>query len=160
MEKVIRQYGKFLLAAAIIVILMGTLFFGITDAAGNRGILKMIGAQLKGEEQTQKSHQEFQNLEEELCVPPPDITCSYEGEIRTGTIQLSEYIRAVDSEGALLPFQILCIKDPAEREITEAYQKETGILSVETAGIYLLEVSATDAGNRKKKVQITLPVNW
>ncbi len=160
MEKVIRQYGKFLLAVAIIVILMGTLFFGVTDAAGNRGILKMIGAQLKGEEQTQKPHQEFQNLEEELRVPPPDITCSYAGELKTGQIPLSEYIRAIDSEGALLPFQILCIKDPAEREITGSYQKDTGILSVETAGLYLIEVSATDAGNRKTKVQITLPVNW
>lgn len=160
MEKVIRQYGKFLLAAAIIVVLIGTLFFGITDAAGNRGILKMIGAQLKGEERTQKPHQEFQDLEEELCVPPPEITCSYAGELKTGEIPLLEYIRAIDSEGVLLPFQILCIKDPAEREITEAYQKETGILSVETAGLYLLEVSATDAGNRKTKVQITLPVNW
>lgn len=160
MEKVIRQYGKFLLAVAIIVVLTGTLFFGITDAAGNRGILKMLGAQLKGEEHAQKPHQEFQNLEEELHVPPPDITCSYEGEIKTGTIQLSEYIRAIDSGGTLLPFQILCIKDPEEREITGHYQKETGILSVETAGIYLLEISATDAGNRKSIVQITLPVNW
>ena len=47
MQEIIRVYGKFLISAIVVVLLMAILFGTITDENGNQGILKIVGAHLE-----------------------------------------------------------------------------------------------------------------
>lgn len=159
MEQVIREYGGFLLSGTAVVFLIIILFTGIEDDAGNKGALAIIGAQIEIENTDYHSYTDFQNAyQTESSKTAPEIV--YQGgHLTTGTVKITDYIKAEDYAGRLLQIRILSIVNPADTEITDVYNPDTEEITLTESGIYTVTVSALDDINRLSKCVIKIPVN-
>ena len=159
MQEIIRVYGKFLISAIVVVLLMAILFGTITDENGNRGILKIVGAHLDTGMQEKWNYKEFETLQIENLKPAPEFSFDGSNGFTTGSILLLNYLTAVDCEGNSLPVKIIEVRNPCGEDITGNYQLDSGKLFFPVEGIYTIKASAMDACNRKTVVDIKIPVN-
>lgn len=159
MQEIIKVYGKFLISAIVVVLLLAILFGTITDENGNRGIFKIVGAHLDTGAQEKWNYREFENLQAENLKPAPEISFNGSREITVGSILLTNYLTAADCEGNFLPVKIIEVRNPLGEDITGNYQSDSEDLLLPVEGIYTIKVSAVDACNKKTVVQIKIPVN-
>lgn len=158
MEQIIRAYGKFLLDAAVVSLLLGILLANITDAAGNRGIFHIAGAYLTAADMDARAPEDFAVFREEGKKGAPVISYQETGMLHTGRHVVSEYIKAIDHNGQELPIRLLEVCDAGGNAL-DACNMETTETVFPQAGIYTVKVLAVDAGNRRSVSRIRLPVN-
>lgn len=158
MEQIVRIYGKFLLNAMVVVLLIGMILTGFMDDAGNRGIFHMIGAYLAAAEIEEAIPEDFKVYQQEGLKEPPVIFLEKMGTLHTGVHVMSEYVKAVDYNQRELSIQLLGCYDSEEREL-EFCNMETSEVYFENSGIYTIEVGAADAENRRSICCIKLAVN-
>lgn len=157
MERILNTYGKFLLSAGAVLALVFLLFAGVTDGEGNRGIFQITGARLDTGRELIQQEEAFGVLEAENGKAPPRIFLESGAAFSVGQVVLTDIIKAEDYDGRKLPVAILRVESPSHRDIT-ALLSDSGEITLDESGIYVVEVSGTDDGNRKTTVQIKLPV--
>ena len=157
MQRMINIYGKFLLSAAVVAALLVILFVGIADEEGNRGVFQIAGAHLDTGQEVVQQDGGFGTLETENGKAAPRIFLEGRTGFSAGSVVLTDYIRAEAYDGRNLPVRILRVENPSGRDIT-ASLAASGEIIFEESGIYVVEVSGRDDGNRKTTVQIKLPV--
>lgn len=157
MEQIIKSYGKILLDMLVLGCLLSVLFGGLTDDAGNEGILHIIGAHFAAEEQ-EVERTDLQVYVTEGKIPPPRIFYAGESAILTGRRRLAEYIKATDAEGKNLQIQLLAVLDESGRQIENCNFETTGV-EFQMPGIYTVQIAAVDERRKKNVCQIRLPVS-
>lgn len=157
MEQVTRSYGRFLLDAMAVLLLIGALFFGATDAEGNRGLPAIIGARVPEEEPAGSS--DFEEFAIESRKAFPTFSFSGGGALVGGEYGVSDIVTARDYRGQALPVSVRSIIDPTGAEQIGAYVGEVSRVQFAIRGIYTLKVAATDAWNRTEVATVKVPVN-
>lgn len=157
MEQVIRAYGRFLLEAAVVVLLVVLLFFGIMDERGNRGILSMMGEYVK--EESVVGDMDFREYQRESQRSAPMIAYVGTKTLYTGRYPLSAILKATDDEGAELPIEVSSICDPFGIERMGEYLSDVSYIQFASKGIYTLRVTVRDGRNRTSTCEIRIPVN-
>ena len=158
MEKILKEYGPFLLAGFVLVMLLTVILSGITDEDGNRGIFLVIGAKLEVESADYTSYTDFDTYQAEAGKSLPEIVFEGGTGVYTGVVALADYVRAVDFAGAALPINFVGLEDIFGNDLSGSYDPGTGEITFSGPGIYCLTVSATDSGNRKAVKSISIPV--
>ena len=158
MEKILKEYGPFLLAGFVLVMLLAVILSGITDEDGNRGIFRIIGAKLDVESAEYTSYTDFDTYQTEAGESLPEIAFDGTMGVYTGVMALADYVRAVDFSGAALSVSFVGLEDISGNDLSGSYNAETGEITFSEPGIYCLTVSAMDGGNRKAVKSITIPV--
>ena len=160
MEEIIKQYGRFFFSAAVFVLFLSLFFFNITDDAGNKGILKIIGAKFTVSDNKYEDYKDHDSYKKESQKALPTIRYAYAGNVYSGTdIKLSDLIEAKDYQNADLPMRVLRIKNSTGDEITGIYDAVSGKIRFPDQGIYKVAVTVTDQAKKKKTCTINIPVN-
>lgn len=156
MEQIIRQYGRFLLEAAVLAVLMWLLFAGIVDAKGNRGVLAIAGAGVETEEEIlERADVACYGRESEESAPV--ISYAVDGILYTGEYPVEEILSAVDGDGNPLPVRIESVSHPCGS--VQIYQVDVGSIVFDESGVYKLRAMAVDASNRRAICEFAIPVN-
>lgn len=158
MDAIVKMYGKFILEGIAVICL--TLFlFGDRNGSEYKGILENMGSRLPVEEKGYDSYTDFRAIYIEESRKNAPVIEYAAGAQQTGTIILSQVIRAIDYDGNVLPIVIWSIRNMDGEELIESYNPDSAEIVLEQAGIYTIEVSATDDGNRTTGCSIRMPVN-
>lgn len=155
MEKIIREYGGFLLSGIVLISLIYLIFFGIKDDEGNEGTLNMIGARIKTEDTDYGAYTDYDSIVADATRERPIITYNGSNNIRVGHVVLSDYIQATSCTGEVLPIRVLSVVDKNGMELT---CNENGGVDCFTPGIYTVMVSAVDDINKKTVNTIKIPI--
>lgn len=158
MEQISKSYGNFLLEAMAFALLLLLLFAGLADSEGNRGILAMIGKQVN-EEEVAISKADIENYQNEAQKAYPVITYIDTGALRVGEYAFGAMFQALDWQGQVLEVTLCSICDPSGMERIGEYGTQVSHLHFQMPGIYVVEVAAEDAWNRKSTYKIRIPVN-
>lgn len=160
MEQILKHYGGGVLAAVAGLLLLGVLFFGVSDADGNQGILKMAGAKMQTEGTNYTLFQDFKQVQEEAKKPEPEITETFAGNVlRAGcNYAVSDYVQAIDAEGNIYPVQLEKIIDEEGAETGVSQSIGNGILNFPKSGIYIVQVLTENDAGKKKRYQIAVSV--
>lgn len=158
MEQIIRTYGVFLLETVAILFMLILLFYGITDEGGNRGVLRMIGHYLEGEQEEIPAGHDFAVFQEEGGKASPQIVCELGQALDVGMYRMDTYIKAIDSSGREIPIKITNVFNEQGDDVT---LNETNNMEVffNKAGIYTIWVTAMDESNKISRSQVRIPVN-
>lgn len=159
MEKIINEYGKFLLDAMVVALLIAFLFGNVTDDEGNRGVFHIIGAHLQTWDTDYEAYTDYNSYAVESdCIPP---VISYDGTLtmRTGTSRVTDFIRAKAWDGTELAVNVVSVKNSGGIDMLGKYNPDTQELQLDYPGIYTIRVSAKDAWNREQKCDIRIPVS-
>lgn len=160
MKQVMDSFGKFILEAIVLIIFIALLFTSVTDDSGNKGILNIIGAQLQTGGTDYYSYADFNVYETESKKEAPVISYNGAGTtLYTGSIILSDYIKAVDQTGNEIPVKVLSIRNQDDIELIDTYNPDTTEIILSQPGIYTIKLSAVDAINKKTVGRFHLPVN-
>lgn len=160
MEKIIKQYGKFALAAAALFLALTIVFTGVRDDAGNQGLFAIAGANIGEHVKSAEygAYTDFDTYAKEGSKSFPEIT--YAGtNLVTGRSRLGDHIGAADHAGNALQIKINSIRDWNGTELMEGYDQNTTEMEFVRPGIYEVTVSAVDSWNRKSICTIRIPVN-
>lgn len=158
MDQIVRAYGKFLLEGMVLVALMVVLFCGITDEAGNRGVLAMVGAQLEVEGMDHNNYTDFRGTYRSESNKLAPIISFVGTHLYSGTCILPNFVKAVDFSGNELEIKVSSIQDESGAELISRYNHVTGEIDF-APGIYTVWVSAEDACNRTMNCTIQIPVS-
>lgn len=158
MEQIFECYGRFLLDACAVVLLL-LLVFGLSGPEGTRGALNMIGRHLPAVGSDGPNSYDFDEFIRESRREAPLIIYTKRGPVSTGSWFLSDFIKAYDASGKEIPVRIQSVRGPDGTEITEKWDRETAELDFVKAGIYSFTVSASDALRKKSVCVIRIPVN-
>lgn len=159
MKQVLESYGKFLLEAVILVLLLVLLMCNVTDGMGNYGIFQIIGSYFYSEDTGWNDYGEFDSYESECSRAAPVIAYNNEGILYTGRHMLRNYIRATDSYGNPIPVKILSVMNPGGEISENPMGAGDTEINFPVAGIYSIKISATDRSNKKTVSIIKIPVN-
>lgn len=159
MEEIMKAYGGYVLEAFVAICLVSMLLYGVVDDNGNRGVFKIIGANIQIENTDYAEYKDFQEgyLEESKKEPPKIIYTDIC--LRVGSVKLSDHIKASDFNGNAIPIKIESIKSTDEIELLDTYNPATAEIVFERPGIYTLIASAVDENNRTVRCTIRIPVN-
>lgn len=157
MEQIIKEYGRFILGAAVCICLL-LLFAGVKDEAGNRGIFHILGAHLD-KDPAAAERDDCSVFAEEGSVQAPTIVYCGNGALYTGDCRLDTMMKAVDGAGNELVVQMKHISGPRGMEWSEAEIAGMPEFSFPMHGIYRITVAAVDAWNRSTTCVICVPVN-
>lgn len=158
MKQVLEVYGRFLVDAVVLVILLLLLFLGIKDADGNQGVFHIVGAKLNTMEKEDSTFFDFLAYQEQSSYTAPVITYKGEAAMETGSYQIGDCVQAFDAQGDELSVKLLGIFLPGEEEMRPVFS-QTETLLFEEPGIYTLKVQAIDSRRKKTVDLISIPVN-
>lgn len=155
MEQIIKNYGGFLLDAMVLAVLMTLLFTQVTDAEGNRGIFRIIGAGIETDGIDYAAYTDIDAYMTESSKSAPVISFDGRSIIRVGNIDLADHIKAMDCTGAELKIRVLAVTDCTGAELP-CNDTDTNF---PRAGIYEVKVTAVDAWNKRTTSEIRIAVN-
>lgn len=158
MEQISRVYGRFLLEAVVFGLLLILFFAGITDDKGNRGVFRVMGGYLQ-EETRIVPESDFFVYQTEGQKNAPIIKFVDNGMRYVGSYMVDSILQATDYTGQLIPMKVQSICDPNGMERIGEYEREVSQIQFTERGVYVLEVSTTDAWNRMSTYRICIPIN-
>lgn len=156
MEQIIKTYGKSILEASILILLVAILFTQVTDDKGNQGILQIIGANIIGLDNNYRGYTDFDVFESDAVMEKPVITYTGSNDIRIGDVFLTDYIHATGSSGAALPVKVIRITNQDGVEI--AFDENVPMV-FDVEGIYTVTVSVVDEIKKETVNEIKILVN-
>ena len=157
MEEIIKIYGKFLLEAAVVVLLVVFLFANVTDGEGNTGVFQIIGAGMDTATPDYPSYGDYPAYEEEGRLPAPVITYHGGNSIRVGSVRLSDHITASDHAGRALEIRVLSVTDKEGKTLPVAGNTTVNFIN---AGICGVRVRAVDDAGRCTECLVQVPVSY
>lgn len=159
MEQVLRQYGRGILAACTCLLLLLLLFSGITDEAGNRGILKIVGARVQTEQLPYDSFKDFSSVQEEAQRPKPVVEEQFKSSTITAgeSYRLTDYVRAVDDAAVSYPVVLEKVENGKKEDVTADTYGE-GLVCFPDSGIYKLRLRVRNAAAKKNWYTIQVSV--
>ncbi|MBR5317206.1 MAG: hypothetical protein IKU39_04870 [Lachnospiraceae bacterium] len=157
MDAIVKMYGNFILEGIAVICL--TLFLFGDSNTEHSGMIELMGDKIAIEEKDYGAYIDFREIYKEESAKSAPIIEYVNGVQKTGTIDLSQVISAVDYAGNKLPIVILSVKSMDGEELIEHYNSDTSEIVLERAGIYTIEVKAMDDGNRMSWCRIKIPVN-
>ena len=157
MEQIIKTYGRFLLEAVCLGLLLGLWMTGIRDEQGNVGVFPMIGASMAKNKLVSDS--DFASCVEESGRELPQIFYKKAEPVQQGTYDMGELFGATDCEGKGLAVRIETIHNPKGIEALNLYQENTGQICFLESGVYTVELWTNDAWNQTRTCMIQIPVN-
>lgn len=160
MKQILKTYGKFLLEGLAVALLAALIFTGITDADGNRGAFRIIGARIDADSTDYHAYQDFDGYSAESGKAAPEIRSSFTVLPSAGdTVCLNDCISAVDYAGNGLNIRINSITGPDGSDLTGSLDFTSMTIQVHQPGTYTVRVTAVDDGARKSMSMIKIPVN-
>jgi len=150
MKLVVRAYGRFLLESIVVLSMVMLLI--------QQGYLQFVGQHIQTVTEDYSEYTDFREHYYWECQKDAPKILYVKGSIETGSYSLSELVEAYDYEGKRLEVGIERILTSQMEEQIPEYGEET-YLNFEKAGIYSIEVSAEDDGNRCSRRTIKIPVN-
>ena len=161
MEKILDEYGRFLLDLLAMGFLIAYLFGTVTDDAGYCGILEITGAQIAVWDTDYNAYQDYATYEAEAQKGNPVIEYIAAEPMALGENRAADYIAASAWDGVELPFLIIRVEDwrGAEMDLNGIYNEAGNSLNFSAPGIYKVRVVTRDAGNRKTECDIRIPVS-
>lgn len=160
MKYIIETYGKALLEGTIITLVLVLVLFNIKDNEGNKGILKIIGAQLPVEENNYEIYGDFDSYASEGAKMPPNISFDYSEMLYAEEdISIQTFIKTSDYAGGQPELRVYKIMDSFGNDITFCYNSNTGNIYFPQKGIYELELAVKDSASKKYTCTILVPVN-
>ncbi len=161
MEKILDEYGRFLLDLLAMGFLIAYLFGTVTDDAGHCGILEITGAQIAVWDTDYNAYQDYDTYEAEAQKGNPVIEYIAAEPMALGENRAADYIAASAWDGVELPFLIIRMEDwrGAEMDLNGIYNEAGNSLNFSAPGIYKVRVVTRDAGNRKTECDIRIPVS-
>lgn len=159
MKQIAEIYGKALLEAVIVGLLVILLLLEVDDGHGNRGIFQIIGSQIRTEHTDYRDYTDFDVYRESCSKTSPVIQCKDIGLLKAGIVELTACIVAVDYRGRELPLEVRQVQAPDGTDITDAYDPDTGMIDFSDAGIYVVRVVALDDNCKNTVCSVRLPVN-
>lgn len=159
MKLILDMYGKALLEAAAVVLLLTFLFFGVTDQKGNTGIFHVAGAKTDTGNIIYGTYKDFKNYASEGEYRKPRIVYDDNQVLTVGKCDLAEYIHAYDYNGNQLPIRIVTCSAPDGLLLSpDSAESSLTLFEFKTDGIYRVRVSAADESNRKNICEFSVPV--
>lgn len=158
MKEIMKQHGGFLIAAMVTLGVLTIIFSTITDANGNRGIVKIIAAHMDTEGIDYNAYVDYGAYQTEIAKDVPVIEYQGTGSLTPGTVNVADYVKAHDYNGQELTVRLLKFCDSDGNELSGHMDKASGTITFSTAGIYSFTVKAVDSGNRKTTAVIRVPV--
>ena len=159
MKHLIEQYGTFIRDSMVVITLLLIVFCNLSDGEGHKGIFSIIGAKMDIEDADYLAYKDFREVyKSESQKTAPQIFLQG-GRFTIGMHALSDYIKAVDDVGNLLPIHIKSIKAPDGTELMTSYHPDTTQIYMSGPGVYTITVSASDHRNKTTKTTIQIPVN-
>jgi hypothetical protein len=159
MEQVFAVYGKFMIEAAAVCLLIVLLFTGVKDEEGNQGVLKIAGSLLPVLQIDYETYADYTVLIAEAKKEAPTISFQSEESILPGKRKISDYIIAQDYSKNRILVQIRSIENPQGEDVSADFDSKKMIMNFKEAGIYTFRVFAEDDGGRRTEKQILIPVN-
>lgn len=160
MKYIIDTYGRFLLNGAIVTLALVLILSNIQDADGNKGVFKMIKANLNVEGAGNAVRVDFDKYRDESGKEPPVIMYDDSLKIYAGEdIQVTDFIKAYDFNNNPLELRILKVTDSANQDVTSCFDQDSGSINFPSEGIYRIEAAAEDSSNRKYTCAVKIPVN-
>lgn len=160
MKYIFETYGKTLFEGAVITLVLVMLLVNIQDDEGNKGIFKMIGAQLPIEENDYKTYTDFDVYASESAKTPPNIAFDYSGMLYAEEdILIQSFIKASDYMGGQPELRVYKVTDLLGNDVTSCYDSNSGNINFPDKGIYELELAVKDSTCKKYTCTILVPVN-
>lgn len=172
MKELMKQYGGFVLAGVVLLVLLILLFSGVTDEQGNRGIIKIVAAKLDTEGTDYAAYTDYDTYKTESTKTAPEITYQDIGYFPVGTVNFLQHVTATDYAGRRLSnagsvvddaekgsgyLKITNLEDASGNDLSANINAETGEITLPEAGIYEVTIRAQDDGYRKSKSVIRVP---
>lgn len=173
MKELMKQYGGIVLAGVVLIVMFVLLFSGITDAQGNRGIIKIVAARLDTEGTDYAAYTDYDTYETESTKTAPEITYQDAGYLPVGTVNFLSNVTATDYAGRTLSnagsavddgerntgyLKITRVEDISGNDLSANINADTGEITFPAAGIYEVTIRAQDDGYRKRTYTIRVPV--
>lgn len=155
MKQIVNAYGKMFLVAIVTVAVFALILWNVEDDQGNKGIFAIIGAQLPAGEE--RSGDEYDVYSVEAAKDAPTIMFWLPEKFSVGTYELNTFIGAYDCDGNTIDYVLSGVTSPNGTEWTETESMTE--INFMTAGVYEIEVTATDSNNRTSIRKILVPVN-
>lgn len=152
MGKWMEEYGETLLA--------GVAAFMVLVLILASGILSVIGARAKMEENSYSEYSDFQVFSELCQREKPKIICDAEKHWYAGeVIFIEEAFGGKDADGKKLEVEVKAITDKDGVDCMDMYQREARQIVFQKAGIYLFELKVQDEENLYVTSKIELSVD-
>ena len=132
MEKILDEYGRFLLDLLAMGFLIAYLFGTVTDDAGHCGILEITGAQIAVWDTDYNAYQDYATYEAEAQKGNPVIEYIAAEPMALGENRAADYIAASAWDGVELPFLIIRVEDwrGAEMDLNGIYNEAGKLLFI------------------------------
>lgn len=156
MEQIVKTYGKTILEASALILLVVILFTQVKDDKGNRGILQIIGANIVSLDNNYREYTDFEVFETDATRAKPVITYEGSNDIHVGDIFCIDDIQAVSSFGTSLPVKVIRITNQDGVEI--AFDENVPMV-FDVEGIYTVTVSVVDEIKKETVNEIKILVN-
>lgn len=159
MKQIIKHFSE-----AMMVTLSGILMFGIIfsvrDAHGNIGFVKMTGQAVNFQEFDYNAFVDFDKVfaESQKVMPVTTYDLSRPAIIAGQNIVLSDYIRSTAYDGSALQIKVKKILKNGN-EVTDIYDKNTGIINFPKSGVYDFFISVMDDTMRRVNLKLEIPVS-
>lgn len=152
MGKWMEEYGETLVAGAAGVMILMLILVS--------GILSVIGARVKMEENFHTEYRDFCVFSELCQRKKPEVICEtdkhwYAGEV----ILIEEAFSGKDAEGKRLEIEVKAITDKDGVNCMEMYQREEHQIMFQKAGVYCFELKVQDEENLCTVSKIELSVD-
>ena len=158
MKQIITDFGYFLLDGIALVLLVALLFHGMA-ANTSTNLFAAVGPNLKIETVNYNNYTDFKRTYLLESEKKPPIIFYQGGNLTTGDICLTDYIKSTDHAGNALPIKISSILNMQGTELIDTFRQDSSKINLSQPGIYTISISAVDDGNRLTKCTIKIPVN-
>lgn len=158
MKEIIKQYGGFILEAIVFALLCFFLFTNITDNNGNKGVFAIIGSNIPTVNVDYDTYSDFTSFKIEAEKTSPEIEYKRTDQMYTVSNLLADYIKVTTYSGNPAHIKVLSLNDENGNDCTSAYNETDGTITFSNPGIYTIRLKATDDINKKKIVDIKIPV--
>lgn len=158
MREIIKQYGGFLLEAIVLVLLCSFLFINMKDNNGNKGVFAILGANITTVNVDYGSYSDFASFKNEAAKTEPDIKYKRTDQMYTISNLLSDYVEITTYSGNTAHLKVISLNDESGNDCLGAYNETDGTITFSNPGIYTIRLRATDEINKRKTVDIKIPV--
>ena len=159
MKQLINAYGNFLIEGIVMVLLINWMFIGVKEEE-NIGIFEIIGAQMTSEQENYSDYKDFRETYKKESTKGAPIIYFSGTHLTVGRNRLSDWIVIKDySDNNLKPI-VNSIKNINGTELVDGYDKITTEIVFQDAGIYIIDVEASDDCKRTSRCKMLIPVNY
>lgn len=173
MKELMKQYGGFVLAGIVFMVMLILVFSSLQDGQGNQGVRAILAAHMDTEGIDYDAYNDYDTYSAEGVKEFPKITYQDIGYLPVGTTAFLNQVTAVDYAGRTLEYagssidetersrgylKIVKFEDESGNDLGANINADTGEITFPSMGIYEITVCAQDDGCRKSTSVICVAV--